>query len=88
VPPGAKIAVLDDDYSIHSVWQGRIASLVCVGGDLPLVSFTSSEIFKKWARGVIERNENVLFLIDYEFIGNKANGLDVIEELQIQNKSI
>ena len=42
------IVVLDDDQSIHNIWNGRLKSLGALDHGIELISFTSADAFKKW----------------------------------------
>ncbi|MBI3535149.1 MAG: hypothetical protein HY072_06660 [Deltaproteobacteria bacterium] len=75
----AQIAILDDDHSIHHTWNERFKHVLSVES----VHFTSADDFKKC------KIENMqYFLMDYELIGSKETGLDLIEAFKLQDKSI
>lgn len=66
----AKVIVLDDDFSIHGVWDKKLKDL-----GKPVEHFYSpSDFIKKYPR----LNENVLLLSDFEFLNEKMDGIDVI----------
>ncbi len=71
-----KIVVLDDDSSIHSIWAERFARLEI---QFKYFDFYQTADFKQW----IEKNgiANTLFLVDYELIGSKETGLDLLASL-------
>jgi anti-sigma regulatory factor (Ser/Thr protein kinase) len=83
------IVVIDDDKSIHEVWGGRFQSLKLFEHHIQVIHLSNPDEAKKW-----KQNENnitsrqVLYLCDYEFIGSKQNGLDLIEQLDIGSSSI
>lgn len=37
---------------------------------------------------IINSSEKFLVLIDYEFVGNHMNGLDIIEKLRLSNQAV
>lgn len=76
---GDKIVCLDDDSSIHGVWQGRLKELKSTSIDF--LSFTSGNEFKHWT--LSNKVANCYFLIDYELIDQAMTGLDLIEELDL-----
>lgn len=80
------IVVLDDDQSIHNIWEQRLSPFVTQGLIENLISFTSAQLFKNW----VETNTKTesLFLIDYELLNQDTNGLQLIEDLRISNSSI
>lgn len=96
---GHLIAVLDDDYSIHQIWQERIKSLagyksnnldkpdqVQNENDISILGFTSSKEFRKRFERSSQKAD--LYLVDYELLGQNETGLDVIESLQLGNHAI
>ncbi|MBL7543917.1 MAG: HAMP domain-containing histidine kinase [Bdellovibrionaceae bacterium] len=88
IPLNGKLVALDDDQSIHSLWQGRLSSLKASEKNISLFSFTSAEIFKTWVLSQNLASSDTVFLVDYELLGQKTVGLDIIEELGIQKNSI
>jgi hypothetical protein len=84
----SKIAVLDDDVSIHQIWEGRFEKENAKSAGMEILHFSTPEQLSRWAKD----NENIishtLFLVDYEFLGFKQVGLDIIEDLGIQSQSI
>jgi signal transduction histidine kinase len=86
VTAGSKVVVLDDDPSIHHLWEERFKSLVSEGV-VSLLHFSK-------ASELIEHHDNAtglssisLYLCDYE-LGQGENGLDVIEQLSISSRSV
>ena len=79
---GANIIILDDDPSIHDAWNQRLSHM-------PNLNITH---YKSIAEFLIVANEpqscDALYLIDYEFLLDDKNGVDVIEQLNIQQHSI
>ncbi len=82
---GQTIVALDDDNSVLEIWRQR---LLVLKSDINLVTCTSSECLKNWVSnnaGIVNR---ALYLIDYELLGQKKNGLDLVEELGLKNDTI
>lgn len=82
------VVVLDDDDSIHEMWRdklGRVAaqcSFLCK-------HFTSIQAFEQFfEHELVEQLNRVVFLVDYEFVGQASNGLSVIERCGIQQQAI
>lgn len=75
------VVVLDDDVSIHQVWDGRFASSA---SQVKLVHFSSPDEFSNWHKD----HQADLYLVDYELLGHKETGLDVIERLALQSQAI
>jgi signal transduction histidine kinase len=88
---GCEIVILDDDSSIHQVWQARFDN---IGIDTEFVHhFNSPEPLKDW----VEKNRmvsqshhsnNILYLFDYELIGYSVTGLDMVSELGIRDNAV
>ncbi len=81
------VVVMDDDPSIHQIWLGRLQS--SIGADrLPeILRFSSPEEADRYfSQHGHEHCE--LFLVDYEFIGSKENGLAWILRNQLMQKSV
>lgn len=83
--PGQTIVICDDDTSIHQIWSGRIKSLN-LGSKINLLNFSSGQAFKSWVKG--NSIDSIKYLVDFELINQPQTGLDIIEELGIQNKSV
>ena len=83
-----RIVVLDDDQTIHQIWKGRFESTIGKALDLTLEHMGSSTAFRKFYGQNFADLENALFLIDFELIGERETGLDLIEQLGIQKQAI
>ena len=79
------VAILDDDPTIHGVWDERLRD-TGLSNRAEVVHFYDAQSFENWCRHSAGRN--ALFLMDYELIGQKESGLDVIERLGIAQESI
>lgn len=72
---------LDDDPSIHNIWTQRFSSKI--------ESFTEGIKFAQAIENLsAEIRTKSLYLIDYELLGQNINGLDIIENLGIQNNAV
>jgi hypothetical protein len=83
-----RIAVVDDDASIHQIWLGRIQSAapqLHLGADM--IRFSSLQEAENFFS---DRGWDCadLFLIDYEFMGSSENGLSWIMKNQIVDRSV
>lgn len=88
VPERGVVVVLDDDYSIHQIWDGRFEALQRNGYRVEVVHFARSVDLETWVREQPEAASRALYLVDYEFLGARMTGLDLIEKLGIQARSI
>jgi signal transduction histidine kinase len=80
-----KIVVIDDDKTIHQVWNTKLGDIASKN-NISIIHFSNPHELRNWIKG--NRIDNTLFLCDYEFIGHTANGLNLIEESGISEKSI
>jgi hypothetical protein len=77
---------LDDDGSIHGAWDIRFKPLLCAQPALRLYHFShGQETLDFFSTLSPVDKEHVLFLSDYELIGQDKNGLQIIEESGIKN---
>lgn len=79
-----QVISLDDDLTIHQIWNGRLQSMKAFESKIQIKNFTSALEFKKFVETISVLN--CYFLIDYELLGQNTNGLKVIEELIGENK--
>lgn len=82
---GTTVVTLDDDQTIHQVWSGRFKSSDLLSS-IKHVTFTSIKNFETWLQS--SERDNIIFLIDYEFLGHDGNGLDVIENHYLAKQSV
>lgn len=82
-----QIVILDDDQSIHNIWKDRF-KINIDREKLNIFHFTSGDLFRNWFKDKLGQGKNTLFLIDYELLNQNKNGIEIIEELQIQEQSI
>jgi len=75
--PHAQIVILDDDESIHNVWEMRFKEHL---DKVTLHHFNSPTMLLKCLAN-LQTYDNILYLIDYELIGSKDSGIDVIGKL-------
>ncbi len=80
---GQKVVALDDDTSVHQIWQSRLSNL-----DVELISLSTPEQLKQWLIDYSDILERTLFLIDYELLGFKETGLQLIQELNLQKSAV
>jgi hypothetical protein len=87
IPNGSTLAVVDDDVSIHRVWQRTFESHLLDKNECELVCFSTTEEFSEWMAANPKRNRRTFCFIDYEFPHGVENGLELIERLSIQSRS-
>jgi hypothetical protein len=79
------LVICDDDTSIHQIWSERIKALGLEKSVL-ILSFSAGEPFKDWIRK--NRSKKYTCLVDFELLGQLQTGLDIIEDVGIQDRSI
>ena len=88
VSPGATVVVLDDDASIHQVWDDRFDAPRATGGQADVRHLFNARELRSWVTSHPERARAALYLVDYELIGESETGLDLIEELSLVDRAI
>ncbi|MBK9041542.1 MAG: HAMP domain-containing histidine kinase [Bdellovibrionales bacterium] len=84
VPQGAVVVSVDDDPSIHQIWAMRLSS--AERSKSPHIILYSKASAMKW---ILEhRDLDCVYLIDFEFLGEPGDGLDLIAEAGIAAQSI
>lgn len=79
-----EVIVVDDDDTIHHVWDMRFSS---IGFPFQIKHFFDPMSLLQ-SKVTSEHAEKKLFLIDYEFVTTSMNGLDLIEQLGIAKSAI
>lgn len=82
---GQTVVALDDDQSVLEVWKQRFGSL---NEPVSIVAFTSGNEFNNWIESNTESATQAIFLMDYELIGQRLTGLDLIEENKLSHRAI
>ena len=82
---GSFVVILDDDASIHQVWQSRLTSL---GRPLNLVHLSNAEQLQSWLSANEQYSPNATYLIDYELAVGAESGLALIEKLGLESRAI
>lgn len=83
VQEGQKVGIIDDDPSIHALWESKFDSL---NANIKTYNFLNKKDFEQFISK--KRVHLDIYLIDYEFNDPEYNGLDLIEGFGISEKSI
>ena len=85
---GATVIVLDDDASIHLVWQQRFSDAMKQSGvAVTLEHFSDTRSVRRWfAQNPVP--DNLLFLCDYEILGESESGVDLLQNLGLVSRAI
>ena len=81
------VVVLDDDNSIQHTWANRFKSAVKNSKAINLVKFSRADEVLEWKMSG-KAPMDAFYLCDYQLNHQSRNGLDVIEELAIQDRSV
>ncbi len=81
----SNLIIVDDDPSIHNIWQGRMDSLGRDRSTIQMVHLSTPAALKEY---ISIKKESDLFLMDYEFVGSQMTGLDLIEEYSLKQQSL
>ncbi|MGD9643604.1 MAG: sensor histidine kinase [Elusimicrobiales bacterium] len=79
--PGRAVIVLDDDATIHQVWQSRFESLDLKKHEIRVFHFSTPAAFRGWVRQNVQEAGKALYLADFELLGYRETGLSLVEEL-------
>ncbi|WP_115176589.1 sensor histidine kinase [Legionella feeleii] len=78
---GSTIVILDDDNSIHDVWEERLKKF----SNIKISHcYNAAELYKSKTGSTTP----ILYLVDYELVNDVKSGLDIIEELNLGNNAI
>lgn len=87
IPENCTIVASDDDVSILEIWNQRFSPWINAKS-ASLKTCTSGACLREWIAKNPLNSATALYLIDYEFLGSKQSGLDLIEELGIAQNAI
>lgn len=77
--PNSTISILDDDASIHDVWDERFIS-----SNLSIIHhYTTDDMPEK-----NQLPEDSMYLVDYELLTDENDGLNIIEKFDLVNNAI
>jgi hypothetical protein len=88
VEAGSTVVVLDDDASIHHIWDGRFESLRADRSGVELRHFSMPANLESWVRQAAGLLDKAVFLVDFELIGSEVTGLDLVRRLGLESRSI
>ncbi|MFA6434508.1 MAG: ATP-binding protein [Elusimicrobiales bacterium] len=85
---GRPVAVLDDDDTIHQIWDGLFESSRVKEQGIEVAHFSVPDKLREWVKNNKAKAEKAVYLFDYELIGYKETGLSLAEELKLCGKAI
>lgn len=83
---GRAVVILDDDASIHQVWDGRLGAPL--GRGIEVVHISAPDELRSWLAGNANKARGARYLLDYELLGFRDTGLSLARELGIGGQSI
>ncbi|MBF0365604.1 MAG: HAMP domain-containing histidine kinase [Oligoflexia bacterium] len=88
IKKGMAIVILDDDQGIHQTWDSRFQQIDLEKIAVKIFHLSTPNSLDEWMKEKRGSFENVIYLFDYELLGHKKTGLDLIEEYQLGNKAV
>ncbi len=88
VPSNTTLVVVDDDPSVHHVWQRTFDAHMLAKNDCSLVRLSSPEELDQWIAANAKKLRQSRFFVDYEYVNAVENGLELIERHSIQSRSV
>jgi signal transduction histidine kinase len=86
--PNSAVVILDDDASIHQIWQGRFESARAKERGIEILHISTPDGLRAWVGTNGSKIQGALYLMDYELLGHLATGLSLAEELGIGDRTI
>ncbi|MCD6026056.1 MAG: putative Histidine kinase [Solimicrobium sp.] len=84
--PSSMVVILDDEESIHGAWDTRFAPYLQSCSKLTVHHFKQGQAVLDFLCKLTSLEKNrVIFLSDYELLGQNKNGLQIIEESGIKD---
>ncbi|MBF0311895.1 MAG: HAMP domain-containing histidine kinase [Oligoflexia bacterium] len=79
------IVILDDDQGIHQTWNNRFKEYHLERHNIEVIHLSTPNALRDWIHTHRKKYQEVLYLSDFELLGFKETGLDLIEEGQLKN---
>lgn len=86
--PNSPVIVLDDDTTVHQIWQGRFDALAVRDAGVEAMHFSRAEELREWVKSNPDKATSALYLLDYELRGYTETGLTLVEELDLGHQAI
>ena len=81
--PGKTVVILDDDVSVHRVWQKRLEALKVSEKGVEVIHVSSPDEIRGWVKTQPVKAHEALYLFDYELSGHRETGLSLAAELEL-----
>jgi len=86
--PSNAVVILDDDISVHQIWQSRFDEMKVKNAGIVVYHLSTPDELTAWIRDFSDVAKTALFLADYELLGHKQTGLNLIETFNVGPQSI
>ena len=86
--PGATVVILDDDKSMHGIWRTRLDAMRVNKWGIEVLNFYSPEQLVTWVDEHPTKASAACYLMDFELLGQKLTGLDLIEQLDLGARGV
>lgn len=84
--PDAIMVILDDDTSIHTVWDMHFEEILAQYPDMQLRHFERGAEVLEFMKGLsLEHRQRVFLLTDFELLNQNMTGLDVIAQSGVEH---
>lgn len=87
IKKSSTIVILDDDLSIHQVWDSMLDQVIGLRDEVEVTHLSSVDEFNNWFN---LRDKSIIYkyLFDFELHGSNVSGLDLIEEYNLSSNSV
>lgn len=86
--PGRTVVILDDDSSIHQVWQGLLGALQAHEHGVEIIRVSTPGEIRSWVKGNDKKAREALYMLACELSDRRETGLSLAEELGIGERTI
>ncbi len=86
--PNIPVIVLDDDPTIHQIWQGRFEAHLIREVGVEVVHCSRSEELRRWVAAEPAKAATAVYLLDFELRGEEQTGLTLAKELNLGDHAI
>ena len=88
IPSDATVVILDDDRSIHDLWNLRLKASGLGLSEERVVHLFKGQDLITWVKNSAPSAGRVTYLVDFELLGEKKTGISLIDELKISKQSV
>ncbi|MBF0364198.1 MAG: HAMP domain-containing histidine kinase [Oligoflexia bacterium] len=83
--PKQAVVILDDDQGIHHTWDNRLKENSIDKYEIKVFHLSTPSAFREWVENHKYAYDKILYLSDFELLDFKESGLDLLEELKLNN---